>query len=63
MQIVKFKDGTYAIRRTSCFGKYEYRDLVSRQEYWWGVDSDNFKDCLIDQPQDLEDNMDYGTPI
>ena len=43
MKIVKFKDGTYGVRRLSLFG-YEYKDFRNPQ-FWWLRNSQYFPDC------------------
>ena len=42
MKIVKFKDGSYGIRRGWLFG-YEYKDL--RGSFWWRISETYFIDC------------------
>lgn len=43
MKIVKFKDGTYGVRRLTLFG-YEYKDFRSI-EFWWSRNSQYFPAC------------------
>ena len=43
MKIVKFKDGTYGVRRLT-LGGYEYKDFRSPR-YWWLITSKFFADC------------------
>lgn len=43
MKIVKFKDGTYGVRRLTLFG-YEYKDFRSLK-HWWSLNSICFADC------------------
>ena len=46
MKIVKFKDGTYGVRRFSLFFGYVYKDLAnSGADFWWPRDSRSFRDC------------------
>ena len=43
MKIVKFKDGTYGVRRLTLFG-YKYKDLRSLR-HWLSRNSPYFSDC------------------
>jgi hypothetical protein len=62
MKIVKFKNGTYGIRKGWLF--YRYRDL--ELNYWWPLSSKYFKDCQasLEIVQNAFDGMqDKGTPL
>lgn len=62
-RIVKFKDGTYGIRRG--YFLYSYRDLKD-PIFWWGINSYSFKDCRgsIDRVEQLFSyTQDVGEPI
>ena len=71
MKIVKFKDGTYGIRkgfRLLGWVEYWYRDLVSQRLcLWWRTGSGYFKDCKGTKDAVLgylnKPPVDYGTPI
>ena len=44
MKIVKFMDGTFAIRKFSIFFfSYIYKDLVT--SHWWGLNDAYFYEC------------------
>ena len=44
--IVKFKDGTYGIRKLSLYYTcWVFLDLRSNNEYWWEVEDEFFSDC------------------
>ena len=43
MKIVKFKDGTYGVRRLTLYG-YKYKDFHIPR-YWWSRNSIYFADC------------------
>jgi len=65
---VKFKDGTYGIRKTTgIFNlKYTYRDLVSSNSYYWDSGSRYYKDCkgeesVVDRL--IGRDTDIGTPV
>lgn len=68
-KLVKFKNGTYAIRRWSLVWlQYEYKDL--KQDYWWPKRSRFFNDCVgteercRDRMKNLEPEFsDFGTPV
>ncbi len=45
MKIVKFKDGSFGIRRLTPIG-YQYKDLV--HSFWWFLGSEHFADCCRD---------------
>lgn len=44
MKIVKFKDGTYGVRRLTLFG-YEYKSFRRPLQFWWSRNSEYFSDC------------------
>lgn len=44
MQIVKFSDGQYGIRKSYFFLWYVYKDLKTTS-HWWTKGSEYFKDC------------------
>jgi hypothetical protein len=44
MKRVKFRDGTYGIRRRICFFFFQYKSLDDGP-YWWGRRSQFFVDC------------------
>jgi hypothetical protein len=46
-KIVRFKDGTYAVRFFTLFG-YEYLDLTTNTILTHNLKDDNFKDCKGD---------------
>jgi hypothetical protein len=46
--IVKFSDGSFALRRGLWF--YQYLDLVS-PSFWWSMNSKFFADCLGTEDQ------------
>ena len=65
---VKFKDGTYGIRKTNgIFNlKYVYRDLVSVRTYYWGSGDQYYKDCKGEESAVdilIERDTDIGTPV
>ena len=67
MQIVKFKNGKYAVRKRSflLFGTYVYLDLETKH-HWWTKDRNCFPDCLGTREEcesSLEHVADYGTPV
>lgn len=42
MKIVKFKDGTYGVRKWSIFGGYQFLSMVDNkgaQNHWWCGDN------------------------
>jgi len=65
MKIVKFKDGTYGIRRWSLLSlEYEYKDL--QHFAWWPLSSCWQKDCrgtLEEAIQIIDRLADKGKPI
>jgi hypothetical protein len=69
MKIVKFKDGTYAIRRLNIFPfmwGYHYKDLRSKGSYWWKIDEEYFSECkgtLQECKNKINVHLDKGEPI
>lgn len=53
MKIVKFKDGTYGIRRWSIIG-YQYKDIKSDISYWWTLNTKFIGHCKGTYPEILE---------
>ena len=47
MNLVKFKDGKYGIRREISDLSYEYYDFKNTVTCWWGTESNFFKDCRV----------------
>lgn len=45
MKLIKFKDGTYGVRKWGVW----YYDLMCRG-FWWGFYSEHFKDCSASKP-------------
>lgn len=46
IEIVKFKDGKYGVKKTSFFGfNAQYKDLVPNTHYWWNHGGDFFESC------------------
>lgn len=43
LRLVQFSDGFYAIRKGWIF--YSYKDLCSRDIFWWTKGDIHFKDC------------------
>lgn len=62
MKMVKFKDGTYGIRR-GWFNK-EYKDLG--YDLWWGIKNSHIGDCKSTYEKVLQHYnliVDKGSPI
>ena len=63
MKIVKFKNGTYGIRKWTLFG---YKFLSRSGDYWWHLrnvlDYGQFK-CLNDARKMYEAKNDYGEVV
>jgi hypothetical protein len=60
MKIVKFEDGTYALRKFSVLSLgYVYRDPSG---YWWTIWSKWFDDCRVDYETAVR-MMDIGAPV
>jgi hypothetical protein len=60
MEIVKFKNGTYGIRKTNFLFKILgsaglFKDLRSHRNYWWFSSSEFFQDCQSKNLQDVEE--------
>jgi hypothetical protein len=63
MQIVKFKNGKYALRRWTIFG-FEYLSRYTN-DCWWGIGRAQDR-CVgtFEQIQELKDNIsDFGKPV
>ena len=52
MQIVKFKNGTYGIRKGIFF--YKYKDLVAKKGYWWDRASEFYNSSCQDTKEKVE---------
>jgi hypothetical protein len=69
VKIVKFKDGTYGVRRVSFwvpFPWFEYLDLRSNSLYWWDQRDAYFTDCqgtLAEAQARMNRATDKGRPI
>ena len=50
MKRVKFRDGTFGIRRRGWLGRYEFYDLKSRNSFWWTPKAMCFDDCRTSDP-------------
>ena len=64
MNIVKFKDGTFGVRR-HFLGRFEFADFRSLG-LWWAADSNFITDChvTLEQAKARFDALtDIGTPI
>ncbi len=59
-RVVQFESGKYALRRGYC-GVYEYKDQI--RCYWWTRGSKCFESCLTDDPGDIDNLCDKGTPV
>jgi len=51
-KIVEFEEGTFAIRKKSIFGYYQYKDL-KHNGFWWGEGSNFFKDCICKSEEEI----------
>ena len=59
MEIVKFRNNKYAIRKLE--SGYQYKSTVSG--FWFNRESDCFSHCVVDDINVLYDLLDCGTPI
>lgn len=67
MKLIKFKDGTYSIRRLNIWVLgYEYRSFSPTYEKWYMMSSDFFRCCRVDkETAEKEFNLltDKGEPV
>lgn len=67
IEVVKFKDGKYGIRKTLWFVNYVFYDFASPVN-WWKITSRWINDCKVDKDVAMETynrlyNPDLGQPI
>lgn len=63
MEIVRFKNGSYAVRRRHLFFGYRY---LSASGNWWRRHSLFFSNCMFGKDEvkkRLADWQDFGTPV
>lgn len=66
MEIVKFKNGTFGVRRRVGLFSKRYQFLSSTRGYWWGI---NYRAeyCELETKEDAETLMnsayDVGEPV
>lgn len=63
MEIVRFKNGRYAVRRRHLFFGYRY---LSASGNWWERHSLFFSNCMFDEDEAKKrfaDWQDFGTPV
>jgi len=64
VEIVKFKDGTYAVRKKTWFGSYKYLDKDAGDPYWWDRDHMPYAKVTLEEARELHKAVfDIGTPI
>ena len=72
MKIVKFRDGSFGIRRRlmSRFWAPQFFDFVamrSKDHYWWSMTSPHLPDCRVEDESEArrvyDIYTDIGTPI
>ena len=64
MKIVKFKDGSYGIRKITLFG-FLFLDLANSRNHWWAKYKypNDIKGTLDIVTKAFENINDYGTPV
>ena len=67
MEVVKFRDGKYGIRRRSYLGKgYEFRGVFASDDVWWNSNENIKRLCkgTLTQVTSLYNSMDcVGEPV
>ena len=64
MKLVKFKDGTYGVRKMVWF-EFMYLDLTD-PSHWWTINCSDFNNCKGSKEEAEKGFIrvtDYGTPI
>lgn len=66
LEIVKFANGKYGIRKTSLFGMHTYLDLRETR-YWWPLGSQFMESCQAEELEKVQETyarfVDKGMPV